>query len=126
MGGTERGTADGPFGATSASAEREGGMRINVVGRGLDVTDAIKKYAEDKAGKLTKHFGRIQQITATLIKKKVDHRETFEAELVLDVERHSDFVAHATSDDLYAAIDLVSEKAERQLRDWKERVKQKH
>jgi putative sigma-54 modulation protein len=100
-------------------------MRIDVVGKGIEVTAALKQYAENKAAKLVK-FERVQQITATLMKKKVNHHESFEAELVVAVERHADFVSHSQSDDLYAAIDLVVDKAERQLRDWKDQVKQKH
>lgn len=100
-------------------------MRIDVTGKGVEVTEALKHYAESKAAKLQK-FERVQQIRVTLMKKKVDHHDSFEAELVLDVERHDDFVSHAQADDLYAAIDLVTDKGERQLRDWKDQVKQKH
>lgn len=100
-------------------------MRIDVVGKGIEVTAALKQYAETKAAKLQK-FERVQQITVTLSKKKVDHHDSFEAELVLDVERHEDFVSHAKSEDLYAAIDLVVDKGDRQLREWKDQVKQKH
>jgi putative sigma-54 modulation protein len=100
-------------------------MRIDVTGKGVEVTAALKQYAEGKASKLQK-FERVQQIRMTLQKKKVDHHDSFEAELVLDVERHDDFVSHAGADDLYAAIDLVVDKGERQLRDWKDQVKQKH
>ena len=45
------------------------------------------------------------------------------AELVVDVEKHDNFVAHARDEDLYAAIDLVIDKAARQLTDFKERLK---
>lgn len=100
-------------------------MRIEVVDKGVAITDPIKKYAENKATRLQK-FAGVQQISFTLSKKKLNHHETFEAELVLDVERHDDFVSHCTADDLYAAIDLVVDKGERQLRDWKDQVKQKH
>lgn len=101
-------------------------MRIDVIGKGLDVTDALRTYAQGKTSKLTKYFERVQQISVSLIKKKKEHHDVFEAELVVDVEHHDDFVSHATADDLYAAIDLVAEKGERQLRDFKEQLKQKH
>lgn len=101
-------------------------MRIDVIGKGLDVTDALRTYAQGKTSKLTKYFERAQQISVSLIKKKKEHHDVFEAELVVDVEHHDDFVSHATADDLYAAIDLVAEKGERQLRDFKEQLKQKH
>ena len=95
-------------------------MIINVVGKGVEVTDAIRSYAEGKVGRLPKYFERVQQITVTLMKQNHQSHGGFEVELVLDVERHADFVSRAASDDLYAAIDLVTEKGERQLRDHKE------
>jgi len=98
-------------------------MRIDVIGRNIEVTDAIRAYAESKAGKLPKYFDGLQQVTMTLSKPS-SHQKEFEAELLLDVEKHKDFVSHATSPDLYAAIDLVAEKGERQLRDFKEIIKQ--
>ncbi len=101
-------------------------MRIDVIGRKIDVTDALKTYANQKAGRLAQHFDLVQAITVSLSKKGSTTHGDFEAELVLDVEHHDDFVSHATASDLYAAIDLVVEKGERQLREWKERIKSKH
>jgi putative sigma-54 modulation protein len=98
-------------------------MRIDVVGRNIEVTEAIRLYAENKAAKLPKYFDGVQQITVTLSKKNHQSSGEYDAELVLDVRRHEDFVAHATDTDLYAAIDLVAEKGERQLREFKERLK---
>ena len=58
-------------------------MRIDVVGRNLEVTDAIRQYAESKAGKLPKYFDGVQQITVTLSKKDHHSSGDFDAELVL-------------------------------------------
>jgi putative sigma-54 modulation protein len=98
-------------------------MRIDVVGRNIEVTDAIRQYAEAKASKLPKYFDGVQQITVTLSKTNNSASTDFVVELVLDVEKHSDFIAHSTNKDLYAAIDLAAEKGERQLRDFKEKLK---
>lgn len=88
------------------------------------MTDAIRTYAETKTGKLTKYFDGLQQVTVTLSRKNAQHTADYVVELVLDVEKHEDFISHATAQDPYAAIDLVAEKGERQLRDFKERLKQ--
>ncbi len=98
-------------------------MRIDVVGRNVVVTDAIREYAESKTAKLPKYFDGLQQVTVTLSKQHHHKDGEYDAELVLDVEKHDDFVCHATDNDLYAAIDLVAEKGERQLRDFKEMLK---
>lgn len=99
-------------------------MRIEVVGRHFEVTDAIRQYALAKAGKLGKYFDRLQQITIAIQPKDHTHSPEFGVELVIDVEKHDDFVAHSHAKDVYAAIDLVMEKGERQLRDFKEKLKQ--
>ena len=98
-------------------------MRIDVVGKKIEITDAILKYAEDKAAKLPRYFDGVQKIQFTLTQE--DHHKTglFGAELVIDVEKHDDFVSHAKGPDLYAAIDEVVQKGVRQLSDFKERLK---
>lgn len=98
-------------------------MRIDVVGRHFEVTDAIRDYAEQKAGKLTKYYGGVQLIRLTIEKTGAHHVSEYEVELVIDVERHEDFISHAKAEDPYAAIDLVAEKGERQLRDHKEKLR---
>jgi putative sigma-54 modulation protein len=98
-------------------------MRTDVVGRNLEITDAIRQHAEAKAQKLPKYFDRIQQITFRLGRVDHQHRPRFDVEVVVDVEHHDDFVAHATDEDLYAAIDAAVAKSSRQLSDFKERLK---
>jgi putative sigma-54 modulation protein len=99
-------------------------MRVDVIGHNLDITDAMRDYARTKTEKLSKYFDGLQAVTVRL--SKINHKagSEFEAELILDVEKHDDFVSHAKAQDTYAAIDLVAEKGERQLRDFKERLKQ--
>jgi len=99
-------------------------MRVDVIGKNLEVTDAIREYATSKSAKLTKYFDGLQLVTVRV--SMINHKAAseFEAELILDVEKHDDFVSHAVGQDAYAAIDLVVEKGERQLRDFKEQLKQ--
>ena len=98
-------------------------MRIEVVGRNIEMTAALKDYASGKAEKLTKYFDGIQAITIKLTKDDHHTHGLFGAELIIDVEKHDDFVSHEHDKDLYAAIDLVMEKGERQLRDFKSQLK---
>lgn len=94
-------------------------MRIDVVGKHLSVTDAIRGYAESKAGRLLKIMDLTQQVSYILEAGKTD----FHAEVVVDVEKHKDFVANARESDLYAAIDAATDKVARQLGDFKEKLK---
>lgn len=98
-------------------------MRIDVVGRNIEITPAIREYATTKLEKLVKFFDGIQQITLTVSKEHAHQTGEFKAEVVLDVEKHNDFIAQAIGADLYATIDLASEKGARQLKDFKERLK---
>jgi putative sigma-54 modulation protein len=98
-------------------------MRIEVIGRNLEVTDAIRQHAEQKAAKLPTYFDRIQLITFRLEKVGHQHHGKFDVELVCDVEHHDDFVCHATEEDLYVAIDSAVHKSARQLAEFKERLK---
>ncbi|HYF16209.1 MAG TPA: ribosome-associated translation inhibitor RaiA [Phycisphaerales bacterium] len=102
-------------------------MRIDVVGRNMDLTDAIRQYATAKAGKLDKYLGdKLQMITVRIEPTAPNHKQEYNVELVLDVEDHADFVSHATGADPYAALDLVVEKGERQLREYKDQLKNHH
>lgn len=99
-------------------------MRIEVIGKHMEVTDAIRAYATDKASKLTKHLDLIQQITVRVESATHKNTKTFHAEVVADVEHHDDFVGNADNADMYAAIDAACVKVARQLTDFKERLKQ--
>ena len=97
-------------------------MQVRVTGRHMSVTHAMKAYAEEKVQKTLRFFDRIQEIRVVL-----DFEGALPAvECIVDVERASDFVARETDADMYAAIDKVSDKMERQLRKHKERIKEHH
>jgi putative sigma-54 modulation protein len=99
-------------------------MRIDVVGKAnLPVTEAMRHHAEGKAQKLPKFFDGVQHVIFRLSKADHSHTPEFSVELVVDVEKHEDFVSHATGEDLYAAIDQAVQKSIRQLTEFKERLK---
>ena len=95
-------------------------MRIDVVGKHLEITDAITKYASGKAEKLLKFFDGTQQIT--IVCEQQPH-SNFAVEVRVDVVKHKAFVSHATGTDLYAAIDSCVDKAQRQIKDFKDQLK---
>lgn len=100
-------------------------MRIDVVGKNIELTEALKAHATSRASKFDKYFDRIQQVVFTLGKSD-HHKRDFTAEIRVDVEGHDDFVAHASGEDLYAVIDDIAHKASRQLHEYKERLKPGH
>lgn len=96
-------------------------MEFTIAGRHhLEITPAIRQYAQDKTGKLPRYYDRIQQIEV-IAGRKDSH--SHEVELIVNVDRHDPFVARDSGDDLYACIDGVVDKMERQLTDHKNRVR---
>ncbi len=96
-------------------------MRIDVVGRQFEITDAIRNYIESKAERLLRYFDGTQLITSTV--SKPDHNHIYRVEFVVDVEKHEAFVSHCEGDDLYATVDRAISKSQRQLTGFKEKLK---
>lgn len=92
-------------------------MQFKMSGKHLDVTPAIREYAETKTRRLHRYWDRIQAITAVIDK----HDLVFEVELIVDAEHTKPFVASEKGGDLYGCIDSVTDKLERQLTDHKEK-----
>jgi putative sigma-54 modulation protein len=97
-------------------------MRIDVVGKHIEITPAIQDYAQKRADKLTKLFDGTQQIRV-LLESPQGKKGEFHVEVVVDVVKHDDFIANATGPDLYAAVDTAVDKAMRQLRDFKDKLR---
>lgn len=94
-------------------------MVTTVSSRHMDVTPALKAYAENKAGKLTKYYDRIQEIEVVLDNGK----DTVHVEMIVNAEHKNMFVAHHNDGDAYACIDGCVDKLERQLSDHKKKIR---
>lgn len=97
-------------------------MRTNIVGRHIDITEAIRVHAEQKALKLDKYADLVQQIDFTLGQES-SAKELFWAEVQVAVRSHHEVVAKSEGHDVYLLIDDVVAKAGRQLHDFKEKIK---
>lgn len=97
-------------------------MKFNIRGNKIEVTPAIKNYIREKIGKLDKYFENPDEITANVvirirgIEQIVEVTIPVKKIILRGEERHKD---------LYAAIDLVSEKIERQIIKNKTRMHKK-
>ncbi|MCB9844997.1 MAG: ribosome-associated translation inhibitor RaiA [Phycisphaeraceae bacterium] len=101
-------------------------MRIDVIGRHFEVTDAIREYAESKVAKLTRFFDGVQLMTVIVNGEDHHHSGQYTVELVIDVVKHPDLVSHAKGPDVYVLIDDVAHKGGRQLIDHKEKLRPGH
>jgi len=101
-------------------------MRIEIIGRQLEVTDAIQAYAHSKGERLLKFYDGVQKIDVVLAQDRHDHRVEFTSEIILTVVGHDPIVAKASGPDVYASIDLAVDKATRQLTDFKQKQRDHH
>ena len=97
-------------------------MNINIRGKKIEVTDAIKKYIEEKIGRLDKYFKDGSEKSANILIKLRGRNQVVEVTI-----NTNSFVLRAeeSEEDLYAAIDKVSDKLERQIRKNKTRLHRK-
>jgi putative sigma-54 modulation protein len=85
----------------------------------MDVSPALKTYAEDKANKLTKYYDRIQEIEVIFDNTK----GSIAVEFIVNAEHKNMFLAHHNDGDAYAGVDACFDKLERQLSDHKKKVR---
>ena len=95
-------------------------MNITVNGRHIDITDALKTYAEEKVSKLDKYLPAGAEAAVILTVEKYRHR----AEVQIKVNGII-IQAQEETDEMYASIDKVLDKITRQVRKYKERLKDK-
>ncbi|MCL2676366.1 MAG: ribosome-associated translation inhibitor RaiA [Streptococcaceae bacterium] len=95
-------------------------IKYNIRGENVEVTEAIRAYIEDKVGKLEKYFNDGHEVNA-YVNLKVFADKTFKVEVTLPAKNVT-LRAEDTSQDMYASIDLVEEKLERQIRKYKTRT----
>jgi putative sigma-54 modulation protein len=96
-------------------------MQLSISGHHVDVTEAMRNYAQDKFQRLERHYDHITNAHIVLSVEKMRQR----AEATLHVSG-AELFADADSADLYAAIDLLIDKLDRQLIRHKEKVIGRH
>jgi putative sigma-54 modulation protein len=94
-------------------------MKYNIRGDKILVTDAIKDYITEKIDKLNKYFDEPDEITANILIKVKGYNQTIE----VTIPTTSFTIRNEESaEDLYAAIDSVVDKIERQIRKNKTKI----
>ena len=93
-------------------------MKLNIRGKNLSVTPAIKEYIEKKLSKLDKYFQDGDNTTSNVVIKTRGNKDVIEVTIL---KSKATIRAEVMDDDLYTAIDLITEKLEKQIRRNKER-----
>lgn len=91
-------------------------MRVSIAGRHLDMTEALKSHVESRLDKVRNHFDKVIDVDVVLSVEKHRH--------IAEVTLHANGVrihGKETSTDMYASVDQVVDKIDRQIRKFKDR-----
>jgi putative sigma-54 modulation protein len=92
-------------------------MQISITGHHLDVTDSLKSYVETKFQKLERHFDHVTDVHVILGVEKLNQK----AEATVHISGAKLF-AEDHQEDMYAAIDNLVDKLDRQVKKHKEKI----
>lgn len=92
-------------------------MQVSVTGRHVEVTEAMKQHVEDKIGKVKRHFDHVTDVHVILTVEKLEQK----AEATVQISGAKLF-ADDVQEDMYAAIDNMVDKLDRQIIKHKEKL----
>lgn len=95
-------------------------MQVKVTGRHVEVSPALRTYAEEKIGRLERYVDKIVDAHVILSIEKYRH--------IAEITLHANSITirgEEESGDMYSSLDLVIDKIERQVRRYKERISKK-
>jgi putative sigma-54 modulation protein len=96
-------------------------MQIDLTGQHIDITAPLRQYVNSKLERLARHSPQVVDIHVILSVEKLRHK----AEATLRLNGGSVF-ADATEEDMYAAIDALTDKLDRQVKKHNERMNDHH
>jgi len=92
-------------------------MQLNLTGHHVDITDALRSYVTEKLERLERHFDHVTNVHVILSVEKLRNK----AEATVHVNG-ADLYADCTEEDMYAAIDALADKLDRQIKKHKEKM----
>lgn len=92
-------------------------MNLNISGHHLEVTPAIREYVVAKLGRVIRHFDNVIDVSVIMSVDKLQQK----VEATVHV-RGKDIHVEAVDADMYAAIDILADKLDRQIVKHKEKV----
>ena len=93
-------------------------MLFTITGKHIEITDAIRSYAQEKCDKLPRYFDSINQVEV-IVEGNEGGKQA--VEIIAHAEHNDLLIAKETGEDTYACIDLAVHKMERQLKKAKEK-----
>ena len=92
-------------------------MNLNITGRHVEVTPAIRDYLSSKLDRVIRHFDNVTSVTVTLSVEKLKQK----VDVTLHV-RGKDIFVESEDADLYAAIDAMTDKLDRQVQKYMQKL----
>ena len=92
-------------------------MQVNISGHQLEVSEPLRTYIGEKLEPLERHFDKITNVQVTMTVEKL--KQKIEATLHIP---GNEVVANAEHTDMYAAIDALTDKLDKQLKKHKEKT----
>jgi putative sigma-54 modulation protein len=101
-------------------------MNLTISGHHLDVTPALREYVQNKLERVTRHFDQVVDVNVLLTVEKLKEKERRQkAEITLHAKGKDIFVEQS-HEDLYAAIDQLMDKLDRQVCRHKDKLQDHH
>ncbi|MCZ6516224.1 MAG: ribosome-associated translation inhibitor RaiA [Gammaproteobacteria bacterium] len=96
-------------------------MQVNLTGHHIVITPALREYVNDKLTRIGRHFDHVTDIHCILTVEKLQHK----AEATVNVSGRQ-LYADSVKSDMYAAIDRLTDKLDRQVKKHKEKLSNHH
>ena len=93
-------------------------MQVNLTGHHVDITEPLRAYVDEKISRLERHFDHVTNVHVILSVEKLQQK----AEATVHIAG-ADVFADAVHQDMYAAIDALVDKLDRQVIRHKEKLK---
>ncbi len=101
-------------------------MNLTISGHHLEITPALRSYVTTKLDRIIRHFDQVVDVKVLLTVENLKEKERRQrAECSIHV-KGSDMFAESSHEDLYAAVDDLVDKLDRQVVRHKSRVKNHH
>jgi len=97
-------------------------MQLSITGHHIDITDSMRDYVTEKMDKVNRHFDHVGNTHVILTVEKKRHK----AEATVHVSGGGEIFAAAEDEAMYAAIDALVEKLDRQVKKHKEKLTDHH
>jgi putative sigma-54 modulation protein len=92
-------------------------MQLSLTGHHVDITDALRNYVEEKVERLERHFDHVTNMHVILSVEKLEKKAEATVHLT-----GADIFADSVHEDMYAAIDALVDKLDRQVLKHKEKL----